>query len=113
MPRRPDQFKAIRPAGVSLLAADQGREGPERRMLARKMASGLEETAMAKNVGIVDQWLRIVLGVALIAVIFLIDGPWRWLGLIGIIPLATAFLRWCPLYTLLGIDTCPRQKTQA
>jgi Inner membrane protein YgaP-like, transmembrane domain len=68
---------------------------------------------MTRNVGTADQWLRIILGLVLLALIFIIDGPWRWIGLIGVVPLGTALLRWCPLYTLLGIDTCPREKGTA
>lgn len=58
---------------------------------------------MKKNVGSTDKILRIVIGV-LIIVIGLISKSW-W-GLIGLIPLATALLSWCPVYTLLGITTC-------
>lgn len=65
---------------------------------------------MPHNVGMVDQWLRVIIGVALLATIVLAESDWRWLGLIGIIPLATAFLSWCPLYSLLGISTCPRER---
>jgi O-antigen ligase len=60
---------------------------------------------MQRNVGGLDVFLRIVLGIALLTVVFV--GPtqtaWGWLGLV---PLATAALQWCPLYTLLGIKTC-------
>jgi hypothetical protein len=49
--------------------------------------------------------LRIVVGFALIAMIFVgPQTPWGWLGLI---PLATAAMSWCPLYNVLGITTCP------
>ena len=56
------------------------------------------------NVGSVDRAIRIVVGFALIALVFV--GPKTALGWIGVIPLATGFLRTCPLYTLLGIRTC-------
>ena len=60
---------------------------------------------MVKNVGIVDKVLRTVLGIALLAMVFFgPQTPWGWLGLI---PLATAAMSWCPLYNLLGISTCP------
>jgi hypothetical protein len=62
------------------------------------------------NVGNVDRLLRVVVGIALIAMVFV--GPqtqWGWLGLI---PLATAALGWCPLYTLLGIQTCAAQPAE-
>jgi hypothetical protein len=62
---------------------------------------------MAANVGGIDKILRIVAGVGLIGWA-LSGGPsWAW---IGIVPLATGIMGWCPAYTLLGIKTCPMQK---
>ena len=56
------------------------------------------------NVGSADRAIRIVIGLVLIALVFVgPKTPWGW---IGVIPLATGFLRTCPLYTLLGIRTC-------
>ncbi|GAM05699.1 MULTISPECIES: DUF2892 domain-containing protein [Novosphingobium] len=58
------------------------------------------------NVGGIDRLLRIALGIVLIALVFVgPKTPWGW---IGVIPLVTGFVRICPLYTLLGIRTCPR-----
>jgi hypothetical protein len=58
------------------------------------------------NVGGIDRALRIVVGLALIALVFVgPQTPWGWLG---IIPLATGFLRTCPAYSLLGINTCKK-----
>jgi hypothetical protein len=60
---------------------------------------------MEKNVGNLDKLVRVVVGVALLAMVFIgPQTPWGWLGLI---PLGTAALGWCPLYTVLGIRTCP------
>lgn len=60
---------------------------------------------MKKNVGSVDRAIRIVAGLVLLAMVFVgPQTPWGW---IGIIPLATAAMSWCPLYTLLGMRTCP------
>ncbi|WP_309626104.1 DUF2892 domain-containing protein [Methylibium sp.] len=60
---------------------------------------------MKTNVGTLDRALRIVGGLALIALAFAgTIGPW---GYIGILPLATALVGSCPAYTLLGVDTCP------
>ncbi len=59
-----------------------------------------------KNVGAIDRTARIVVGVVLVllaAVPSAYHTPWGWLGLV---PLATALLGWCPAYTLLGIRTC-------
>lgn len=61
---------------------------------------------MNKNVGSADKIFRIVVGLALIA--FAVFGPatgYNWLGWIGIIPLLTAFVGICPLYSILGIKT--------
>ena len=63
------------------------------------------------NVGGIDRILRIVVGLALIAGFFLnTEASMRWLYLIGIIPLATGLMRTCPLYSILGISTCPVKK---
>ena len=60
------------------------------------------------NVGSADRIARIVVGLALIA--FALFGPaeiaWKWVGWIGVVPILTAFLKWCPAYTVLGITTC-------
>lgn len=60
---------------------------------------------MQANVGGADKWLRIVVGLALI-VWALMGGPvWAW---IGVVPLATGLFNFCPLYKLVGINTCRR-----
>lgn len=60
------------------------------------------------NVGSADRIARIVVGLALIALALFgpADITWKWIGWIGVVPLLTAFLKWCPAYTLLGINTC-------
>jgi hypothetical protein len=65
---------------------------------------------MKSNVGGIDRVLRILAGLALLSLIILLDGPYRWLGLIGIVPLVTGLARWCPLYPLMGLSTCPIQR---
>lgn len=63
------------------------------------------------NVGGIDRVLRIVVGLALIAGFFLNpDATYRWAYLLGIIPLATGLLSTCPLYSILGISTCPTKR---
>ncbi len=59
------------------------------------------------NVGGADRLFRITLGLILIALVF--AGPKTAWGWIGLIPLATGLLRTCPLYSLLGMTTCPRR----
>lgn len=63
------------------------------------------------NVGGIDRILRIVVGLALILGFFLApDGAYRWLYLIGIVPLATGLMGSCPLYSIFGFNTCPMKK---
>lgn len=64
---------------------------------------------MKVNVGGVDKTARIIVGVVLLSLVFLLQGDLRWLGLIGVIPLATGLLGWCPLYSVIGIDTIMSQ----
>lgn len=63
---------------------------------------------MKANVGGFDRLIRIVAGIVLIALAAM--GTIGWWGLIGIVPLATGFMRFCPLYPLLGISTCPAKR---
>jgi hypothetical protein len=60
---------------------------------------------MQPNVGTIDALIRYILGIALLVLVVLLDSPWRWLGFLGIIPLVTAAISFCPLWRLLGIDT--------
>ncbi len=62
---------------------------------------------MKMNVGGIDRTLRIVLGLALLAWLFVADAGLGWLGAIGIVPLATGLAGFCPLYRLFGLNTCP------
>ena len=59
---------------------------------------------MTANVGTIDRVLRVVVGLALISLVFV--GPKTMWGLIGLVPLATAAVRFCPAYRLFGIRTC-------
>jgi Protein of unknown function (DUF2892) len=60
---------------------------------------------LKKNVGNPDRAFRIILGIGLISLVFV--GPRTAWGWVGVIPLLTAFVGTCPLYSLLGINTCP------
>lgn len=63
---------------------------------------------MTKNVGGIDRILRIVVGLALLAyAILLPQTGWNWVGWIGVVPLLTGLFNFCPVYTLLGVSTCP------
>ena len=57
------------------------------------------------NMGTIDRALRVIGGLALLAWALLGTGDWHMLGWIGIVPLATAAIGWCPLYTLIGTNT--------
>ena len=58
---------------------------------------------MNKNIGTADRWIRIIVGVVLIALAITGSiGAWGW---IGIIPLATALINFCPLYRLIGFSS--------
>ena len=61
---------------------------------------------MTQNEGSIDRALRVIVGLALIALTFYMPetfSPWGW---IGVVPLATGLIGWCPAYSLLGIKTC-------
>ncbi len=61
---------------------------------------------MTKNVGSIDRGLRIVIGAILVALVFYMPDPFSPWGWIGVVPLATGLIGWCPPYSILGINTC-------
>jgi hypothetical protein len=61
-----------------------------------------------KNVGGIDRILRVIVGVVLIATAATgVVGLWGW---IGVVPLLTGLFRFCPVYKLIGVNTCPLDK---
>lgn len=66
---------------------------------------------MKTNIGNADRAIRIVLGLALLSLVFLVEGNMKWLGFIGIVPIATALMRFCPLYPVFGINTCDKDSS--
>ena len=63
---------------------------------------------MKLNVGGIDRGLRIVAGLVLIALTLMnVIGPWGWIGIVAI---ATGLFRFCPAYTLVGMNTCPMER---
>ncbi len=64
---------------------------------------------MKQNVGTGDRIIRIIVGLAVCSLIFIVNGNARYFGLLGIIPLLTGLIGWCPLYMLLGINTRHRE----
>jgi len=64
---------------------------------------------MKSNVGGIDRIIRIVLGLALIGLTLTGNiGAWGWLG---VVPLATGAIGWCPPYAILGINTCSTKQS--
>ena len=62
---------------------------------------------MKANMGNTEREIRVVLGLALLSLLFILEGNAKYLGLIGLIPLVTAAVSWCPLWALFGINTRP------
>lgn len=68
---------------------------------------------MKANVGGIDKVARITVGAALIALaVFKVEPVGAW-GFIGAVPLLTGLVGFCPLYSLLGVSTCPLKKNAA
>ncbi|MDY0029041.1 MAG: DUF2892 domain-containing protein [Pseudobdellovibrionaceae bacterium] len=69
---------------------------------------------MKQNVGKIDRIVRVVAGLALLSLFFVLEGDAHYLGLIGLIPLATAAMGFCPLYCPLKLSTvCEGEKKGA
>jgi hypothetical protein len=58
-----------------------------------------------RNVGSIDRIVRVVVGVALLALWFVLEGSLRYVALVGLVPLLTAAVGFCPLYTVIGLRT--------
>ena len=65
---------------------------------------------MTTNVGGIDRILRIVVGIAVLALFFVLEGNARYWALVGLVPLFTGLFRTCPLYSVIGVNTCPMKK---
>jgi hypothetical protein len=66
---------------------------------------------MSRNIGALDRVMRVIIGLVLVAyavpVGFSSTG-WNWVGWIGVVPLLTAAIGFCPLYRVMGISSCKR-----
>jgi len=60
---------------------------------------------MQANAGKLDRILRVIVGLVLLSLTVI--GPQSLWGLVGLVPLLTGLMGFCPLYTVLGIKTCP------
>ncbi|MGP0628549.1 YgaP family membrane protein [Nitrospina sp. 32_T5] len=68
---------------------------------------------MNANAGRMDRWVRVVVGIALLAAAWMSGGPWGiTLGVIAFIPILTGILGWCPLYAIFNFNTCPFDRTR-
>lgn len=60
---------------------------------------------MKENVGGADKVMRIIVGLALLSLVFVLEGNARWWGLVGLLPLLTGMTGYCPAYLPFGIST--------
>lgn len=63
-----------------------------------------------KNEGTIDRTIRVIAGLALLSIVVI--GPQTLWGLVGLVPLLTGLLGFCPLYKLVGLNTCPLDSRQ-
>ena len=63
------------------------------------------------NEGSFDRAFRVIVGLGLLALFFLYpQASWRYWTLIGIVPMLTGLVGWCPLYSVFGLSTCPTKR---
>ena len=65
---------------------------------------------MEKNVGGIDRNFRIIVGIAIIAAGVVYESWW---GAVGLIPITTALLGWCPPYAILGMNSCKAKQKES
>ncbi len=68
---------------------------------------------MTPNIGNTEKVIRVIIGIALLSLLFVLEGNMRYLGLIGVVPLVTVAVSWCPISKLLGINTCPAPQRES
>jgi hypothetical protein len=73
-------------------------------------SDNLEDASMTVNVGGIDRILRIVAGLAVLSLFFVLEGNARYWALVGFVPLFTGIFRYCPAYSLIGLSTCPMKR---
>ena len=61
---------------------------------------------MNANVGSADRAVRVIIGLVILSYLFIGEGSTRYFGLIGLVPLLTAAIGYCPLYSIVGLNTC-------
>ena len=65
---------------------------------------------MKKNIGTIERVIRVTAGLFILSLTLV--GPQSLWGLLGLIPLATGIVGWCPPYAILGISTCKKQNAE-
>lgn len=65
---------------------------------------------MEKNVGGIDRVVRIVAGLIILSLFFVVDQNYRWWALVGLVPLFTGLVGWCPAYLPFGLSTCKMRR---
>ena len=65
----------------------------------------LWERMMTANVGGIDRGVRIIAGLSLLTLLLILEGANRWWGLVGLVPLGTGLMGWCPAYLPFHIST--------
>ena len=64
---------------------------------------------MNVNMGTVDRAIRFVVGIAVLSLVFVLEGNARWWGVVGLVPIGTALVGWCPAYVPFGLSTCAKK----
>ena len=65
---------------------------------------------MTRNIGSIDRTVRVIVGLLLLSLIYFLEGNARWWGLIGLLPIGTAIVGYCPPYAWMGINTCGKKE---
>jgi hypothetical protein len=66
---------------------------------------------MKPNVGNAERVIRVVVGLGLLSLLVFVEGNARWWGLVGLVPLGTGAIGYCPPYAWMGINTCGKEKS--
>jgi hypothetical protein len=68
---------------------------------------------MTRNIGNTERVIRAIAGLAILSLVVILDGNIRWIGLLGLMPLTTAAIGYCPPYQWLGINTYAKKDAPA
>lgn len=81
-------------------------------VLLKQIEMSPEGRMFKNNEGMLDRIVRVIIGLVILSLIFIYpDAGWRWWSLIGIVPLVTGLIGTCPIYSILGLSTCPIKKS--